>query len=55
VTVIHRGWSALREDHPSRHGLHGAEFVRMIGMWWGDLLSAYRLRTEPPARDVARP
>ncbi len=43
VTVVHRGWSALRPDHPARHGLQGASFVRMIGLWWGDLMSALRL------------
>lgn len=42
VRVEHRGWSALPEDHPARHGLVGAEFVTMIGMWWGDLLSSLR-------------
>lgn len=40
VTVIHRGWSALRSDHPARHGLIGAEFIRMIGLWWGEQLKA---------------
>ncbi len=42
VTVRHRGWSALRDDHPVRHGLTGAEFSRMIGMWWADLISSLR-------------
>lgn len=42
VRVEHRGWSALPESHPARHGLVGAEFARMIGMWWGDLLTALR-------------
>lgn len=42
VTVKHRGWSALRADHPARHGLQGAEFSRMIGMWWGSLMTALR-------------
>lgn len=42
VRVEHRGWSALRDDHPARHGLLGAPFARMIGMWWGDLLSSLR-------------
>lgn len=43
VTVTHRGWSAVRPDHPARHGLEVGPFLRMIGMWWGDLLSAMRL------------
>jgi hypothetical protein len=42
VTVRHRGWSALRDDHPARHGLAGPEFSRMIGMWWGDLMTSLR-------------
>lgn len=42
VTVKHRGWSVLPATHPARHGLQGAEFARMIGMWWGDLMTALR-------------
>jgi uncharacterized protein YndB with AHSA1/START domain len=42
VTVRHRGWAALPDDHPARHGLVGSAFVRMIGMWWGDLMTALR-------------
>jgi uncharacterized protein YndB with AHSA1/START domain len=42
VTVRHRGWSALRDDHPARHGLVGPEMSRMIGMWWGELLTSLR-------------
>ena len=42
VTVVHSGWSALPADHPVRHGLEGAPFARMIGMWWGDVLTALR-------------
>ncbi len=38
VTLYHRGWSALRPDHPARHGNSGAAMSRMIGMWWGDLM-----------------
>jgi uncharacterized protein YndB with AHSA1/START domain len=42
VTVTHRGWAALRADHPARHGLLGAEFARMIGLWWGDQMTSLR-------------
>jgi hypothetical protein len=42
VVVEHAGWSALPADHPVRHGLEGAAFVRMIGLYWGDLLTALR-------------
>jgi uncharacterized protein YndB with AHSA1/START domain len=42
VTVRHRGWSALRADHPARHGLIGPAFSRMIGLWWGELMTSLR-------------
>jgi uncharacterized protein YndB with AHSA1/START domain len=42
VTVTHRGWSTIRPDHPARHGLEAGPFLRMIGLWWGDLLSSLR-------------
>jgi uncharacterized protein YndB with AHSA1/START domain len=43
VTVTHSGLAALRADHPARHGLQGAEFCRMIGLWWGEQMSSLRL------------
>jgi uncharacterized protein YndB with AHSA1/START domain len=42
VTVEHRGWSALRDDHPARHGMVGATFIRSIGMFWGNLMTSMR-------------
>ncbi|HEM47048.1 MAG TPA: hypothetical protein ENO23_08390, partial [Alphaproteobacteria bacterium] len=30
VTVTHRGWSAIRPDHPARHGKETVAFVRMM-------------------------
>jgi uncharacterized protein YndB with AHSA1/START domain len=42
VTVQHRGWSAIRSDHPARHGLDDAAFSRMMGLWWGDLMTGLR-------------
>jgi len=52
VTVTHVGLAALRADHPARHGLQGAEFSRMIGLWWGDQMTSLRelcrsLRSDP--------
>lgn len=49
VTVMHRGWSPLRPDHPARHGLQGAEFIRMNGMWWADLLRSLGERIDAAA------
>ena len=42
VTVVHRGWSSIRADHPVRHGLPVAGFQRLIGGWWGEQLSSLR-------------
>jgi uncharacterized protein YndB with AHSA1/START domain len=42
VTVRHSGWASLRPDHPVRHGQGPDGFIRMIGMWWGELASAFR-------------
>lgn len=43
VTVEHRGFAALRPDHPVRHGQDIPAFIRQMGMWWGDLLSGLRV------------
>ena len=48
VTVRHRGWSTLAPGHPARHGLEGAAFSRMIGLWWGELMTALREFVEIP-------
>jgi activator of HSP90 ATPase len=45
VTLEHRGWDSIREGHPVRHGLHGDAFASMIGRYWGDLVTVYRLYT----------
>jgi uncharacterized protein YndB with AHSA1/START domain len=51
VTVTHSGFAALRADHPARHGLQGAEFSRMIGLWWGELMSSLRLNCAAPGKE----
>jgi len=52
VTVTHRGWAKLRDDHPARHGLVGLAFSRMMAAWWGDQMASLRLTARgdlPPA------
>jgi uncharacterized protein YndB with AHSA1/START domain len=44
VTLEHRGWDALRADHPARHGLAGTALASRVGLWWGDQLNALRAR-----------
>jgi hypothetical protein len=46
VTVEHRGFAALRDDHPVRHAKPIAAFVRDLGMWWGALVTSMRERAE---------
>src|SRR5690349_17752076 len=43
VTLEHRGWDAIRGDHPARHELHGHAFSAMIGKHWSELLTAMRM------------
>lgn len=52
VRVRHFGWSGIREDHPARHGHVGAPFVRMIGMWWGTLMTGLREHVDARSRDA---
>lgn len=47
VTLEHRGWSAIRADHPARHELDVPAFIGMIGSWWADLLTSLRNHTRP--------
>ena len=49
VTVTHRGLTTLPIGHPARHGLPDDQFIRMIGLWWGELMAAMRefTRTRP--------
>jgi uncharacterized protein YndB with AHSA1/START domain len=47
VTIEHAGWEAIPKEHRVRHGLAGAAFAAMMGMWWGDLATTYRMRAAP--------
>jgi len=38
VILEHRGWAAIRGDHPVRHGQPTAAFLARLGMWWSTLL-----------------
>ena len=42
VTLEHRGWAAIRRDHPARHGLEGSAFVAKIGLHWGEVVTGFR-------------
>ncbi len=51
VSVTHRGWSRIRADHPARHGHDVPVFLRMLGLWWGDLMSSLREHAASGARE----
>jgi uncharacterized protein YndB with AHSA1/START domain len=38
VILEHRGWAAIRGDHPVRHGKPSAAFLAELGLWWASLL-----------------
>lgn len=42
VTIEHTGFDALGSDHGVWHGQDHDAFVGMMGLWWGDLLVAFR-------------
>ena len=42
VTLEHRGWSKIRTGHPVRHGVSGQAFTDRMGLWWGELATAFR-------------
>ena len=42
VSVEHRGWSALRADHPARHGQHGRDYEYMKASLWAENLGSLR-------------
>ena len=39
VTVIHRGWDSVPDQHVARHGFPDAIFLRRHGEWWQVLLA----------------
>jgi uncharacterized protein YndB with AHSA1/START domain len=43
VTLTHRGWARIPADHPVRHGRADTDFLRDLGMWWGDLMTSLRM------------
>jgi uncharacterized protein YndB with AHSA1/START domain len=50
VELEHRGFGALRDDHPVRRGLgRGPAFESSLGLWWGELLIAAQDRARKRA------
>jgi hypothetical protein len=49
VTVTHRGWATIRDDHPARHGDTQAAFLRRLGLWWADQLAVFSVTLAAPS------
>ncbi|HET9956114.1 MAG TPA: SRPBCC domain-containing protein [Polyangiaceae bacterium] len=49
VTVTHRGFAQLPPEHPVRHGAQGAAFIGRMALWWSELVTSYRERSEASA------
>ena len=47
VTLDHRGFAALRADHPVRHGQPVVAFIGQLGTWWGAQLTSLREHRGP--------
>ena len=41
VTVIHRGWETVPDEHVARHGFPDAIFLRRHAEWWQALLERF--------------
>ncbi len=46
VTVEHRGWDTVPQDHVARHHFPDAVFLRRHGEWWQLLLASLAQRIE---------
>jgi len=42
VTVVHRGWDSVPDEHLAPHGFPDAIFLRRHGEWWQVLLARLR-------------
>jgi uncharacterized protein YndB with AHSA1/START domain len=54
VTLEHRGWAAIRGDHPVRHDKPSGQFLGGLGMWWAGLLRSLSERAAERAADRGR-
>jgi hypothetical protein len=45
VTVEHRGWDSVPQEHEARHTFPNAIFLRRHGEWWQALLASLAART----------
>jgi uncharacterized protein YndB with AHSA1/START domain len=52
VTLTHRGWDGVPDDHPARHAHRGRAFVLFKGHWWAEVLGAAKRHAEAVRDEV---
>jgi Activator of Hsp90 ATPase homolog 1-like protein len=50
VTVEHRGWETIPQEHVARHGFPDAIFLQRHGEWWQSLVRFYAARVANSAK-----
>jgi hypothetical protein len=50
VTVEHRGWETIPQEHKARHTFPDAIFLQRHGEWWQSLLRFYAARVANSAK-----
>lgn len=55
VTVEHRGWDTVPQDHVARHHFPDGIFLRRHGEWWQALLGSYGARMKHDGSLAASP
>ena len=55
VTVEHRGWDTVPQDHVARHHFPDGIFLRRHGEWWQVLLGSYGARMKHDGTLAASP
>jgi uncharacterized protein YndB with AHSA1/START domain len=49
VTVEHRGWGEIPQDHAARHGFPEGPFLQRAAEWWRTSLAGLAAYVGPPA------
>ena len=44
VTVEHRGWDSVPQDHVARHGFPNTVILQRHAEWWQSLLGSFKMR-----------
>ncbi len=54
VTIEHRGWDGVPQEHVARHGFPPAAFLQRHAEWWRDLLGSLRAFIGPDSGEEGK-